>query len=55
MIDTNHYSMKYLLLHSGETVNDEQGYFEVDIQHNVHLKIISEDADYVNIELLATA
>lgn len=36
-------------------VNDKQGYYEVDIQHGAHLKIISIDKEYINCQLLHTA
>lgn len=36
-------------------VNNEQGYYEVDIMHNSKLKIISIDDTYINCELLETA
>ena len=36
-------------------VNDEQGFYEVDIQHEAHLKIISIDKEYINCKLLHTA
>lgn len=36
-------------------VNDEQGYYEVDIQHGAKLKIISIDKNYINCKLLETA
>lgn len=36
-------------------VNDEQGYYEVDIMHSSRLKIISIDDTYINCELLETA
>ncbi len=36
-------------------VNDEQHYYEVDIQHEAHLKIISIDKKYINCMLLHTA
>lgn len=33
-------------------VNDEQNYYEVDLQHGSKLKIISADKDYINCRLL---
>ena len=36
-------------------VNDEQGYYEVDVMHSSKLKIISIDDTYINCELLETA
>lgn len=36
-------------------VNDEQGYYEVDVMHGSKLKIISIDNEYINCKLLATA
>lgn len=36
-------------------VNYEQGYYEVDVQHDAHLKIISIDKEYINCLLLKTA
>lgn len=36
-------------------INNEQHYYEVDIQHNAHLKIISIDKEYINCKLLHTA
>lgn len=36
-------------------VNDEQKLYEVDIQHNAHLKIISIDKEYINCLLIHTA
>lgn len=36
-------------------VNEEQGFYEVDVMHSSKLKIISMDDEYINCELLATA
>jgi hypothetical protein len=36
-------------------VNDEQFFYEVDVQHGARLKIISEDRKYLNCLLLGTA
>lgn len=36
-------------------VNDELGFYEVTIQHDAALKIISIDKDYINCRLLRTA
>ena len=36
-------------------VNDEQRYYEVDVQHDAHLKIISIDKEYINCKLIRTA
>ena len=36
-------------------VNDEQGFYEVDIMHSSKLKIISMDHEYINCKLLTTA
>ena len=36
-------------------VNDELGYYEVTIQHDAALKIISIDKEYINCRLLRTA
>ena len=36
-------------------VNDEQGFYEVDIQRNARLEIISIDKEYINCKLLETA
>ncbi len=36
-------------------VNDEQNFYEVDIQHGAKLKIISVDATYINCKLIETA
>lgn len=36
-------------------INFEQSYYEVDIQHNAQLKIISIDKEYINCQLLCTA
>lgn len=36
-------------------VNDEQGFYEVDIMHSSKLKIISIDREYINCKLLTTA
>lgn len=35
-------------------VNDEQKYYEVDIQHGAKLKIVSIDKNYINCKLLCT-
>lgn len=36
-------------------VNEEQGYYEVDVMHSSKLKIISMDKEYINCKLLETA
>ena len=36
-------------------VNDEQWYYEVDLQHGAHLQIVSIDKKYINCKLLKTA
>ena len=36
-------------------VNEEQGFYEVDVMHSSKLKIISIDDEYINCKLLATA
>lgn len=36
-------------------VNEEQGFYEVDVMHGSKLKIISIDDEYINCKLLATA
>ena len=36
-------------------VNDEQGFYEVDVMHSAKLKIITIDKEYINCELIATA
>lgn len=36
-------------------VNDEQGFYEVDVMHGAKLKIISIDETYINCKLLETA
>lgn len=36
-------------------VNDEQGYYEVDVMHGAKLKIESIDSEYINCRLLETA
>ena len=36
-------------------VNEEQGFYEVDVMHSSKLKIISIDDEYINCELLETA
>lgn len=36
-------------------VNDEQGFYEVDVMHSAKLKIISMDKTYINCRLLETA
>ena len=36
-------------------VNDEAGFYEVTVQHDAELKIISIDKDYINCRLLRTA
>lgn len=36
-------------------VNEEQGFYEVDVMHSSKLKIISMDDEYINCELLETA
>lgn len=36
-------------------VNEEQGFYEVDVMHGSKLKIISIDDEYINCQLLATA
>lgn len=36
-------------------VNEEQGFYEVDVMHSSKLKIISIDNEYINCRLLATA
>lgn len=36
-------------------VNDEQGFYEVDIMHSSKLKIESIDSEYINCRLLETA
>lgn len=36
-------------------VNEEQGFYEVDVMHGSKLKIISIDDKYINCQLLATA
>ncbi|SHI96859.1 ADP-ribosyltransferase exoenzyme [Butyrivibrio fibrisolvens DSM 3071] len=36
-------------------VNNEQSYYEVDLQHGAHLQIISIDKEYINCKLLKTA
>ena len=36
-------------------VNDEQGFYEVDVMHSSKLKVISIDKEYINCKLLATA
>ena len=36
-------------------VNNEQGFYEVDIMHSSKLKIISMDHEYINCKLLTTA
>lgn len=33
-------------------VNDEQGYYEVDLQHGAKLKIVSIDDEYINCKLI---
>ncbi len=35
-------------------VNDEQFYYEVDIQNGARLKLISIDQDYINVKLIST-
>ncbi len=35
-------------------VNDEQGFYEVDIQHGAKLKLVSIDQNYINCKLLST-
>lgn len=35
-------------------VNEEQGFYEVDVMHGSKLKIISIDDEYINCQLLAT-
>lgn len=36
-------------------VNDEQSFYEVDVQHGAKLKIISADKTYINCKLIETA
>lgn len=36
-------------------VNEEQGFYEVDVMHRSKLKIISIDNEYINCKLIATA
>lgn len=36
-------------------VNNEQGFYEVDVMHSSKLKVISIDNEYINCQLLATA
>lgn len=36
-------------------VNDEQGFYEVDVMHSSKLKIISADKTYINCKLIETA
>ena len=44
-----------LLQITKRNVNDEQSFYEVDVQHEAKLKIISADKTYINCKLIETA